>query len=130
MRFLIDERFLVENRRLARPGELPGGDVGEIRVVPPGFAIRGLEFDAEMAAARFAAVQGVPAKDLGEFEEIGDAAGVFQVLVQLLVAAGDFDVFPKLLAQEGDLPQGLLQPLFIARHAAFFPHQCPQLLVE
>src|SRR5438067_10490698 len=52
---LIDERFLVQRRHLVGAGVFPGCDVSKILVVALRFAVRGLKFLSEMAAAGFAA---------------------------------------------------------------------------
>ena len=46
------------------------------------------------------------AQQFAEFEEIGDAPGFFQGLVEFLAFAEDVDVFPEFLADGGDLLQG------------------------
>jgi uncharacterized membrane protein len=43
-----------------------------------------------MAAAGFVAVQGVPARELSKFEEIRDASGLFQRLIDVFASAEDF----------------------------------------
>ena len=55
-----------------------------------------------MAAAGLVALQRVEAHQLGELEEIGHAAGLFQRLVQFLARAEHLHVAPELLAQRGD----------------------------
>src|SRR5688500_2474625 len=81
------ERLLVELRRLARAGELPGGDVAEVLVVAERLAFGGLVLLAEVAAARLFAMERVDAHQLGELEEIRYAAGFLERLVELLTGA-------------------------------------------
>src|SRR5262245_7450217 len=83
-----------------------------------------------MAAARFLARQRVAAHELAQLEEVGDAAGHLERLVQLLAAAEHRDVLPELLAQRRDLPQGPLQTRRVPRHAALVPHDPAELTVE
>src|SRR5256885_2576968 len=52
--------------------------ISKILIVSLGLAVGRLEFFAEMAAAGLAAVQGVHAKQLGKFHEIGHPARVFE----------------------------------------------------
>ena len=62
----------------ADAGELPAGDVAEVVVVAGRFAVFGLVLLAEVAAAALVAVQRVDAHQLGQFEEVGDPAGLLQ----------------------------------------------------
>ena len=57
-------------------------------VVAQRFAVRRLVLDAEVAAARLLAVQRVEAHQLAELEEVGDAAGLLERLIELRAAAG------------------------------------------
>ena len=68
-------------------------------VVALGFAVGVLMFLAEVAAARFVALQGVAAQQFAELQEVGHAAGLFQRPVQVLAGARHVDVLPELLAQ-------------------------------
>ena len=75
--------LLVQFGLLARALEFPGRGVAEVLVVALGLAVVVLVLDAEVAAAGFLAVQGVLGQQFAEFEEVGDAAGVFELLVEL-----------------------------------------------
>jgi hypothetical protein len=88
----IDLRLVGVARR-----ELPGRDVGELVVVAQRLAVLGLGLGTEVAAAGLAPVQGVDAHEFAEFEEVGDAAGLLQALVEGVGAAEDADVAPELL---------------------------------
>ena len=101
--FLVHQRFLVQYRFFATALVFPGGDVGEMLVVAFGFALLGLEFLAEMAAARFIALQGIDAEQFGKFHEVRHATGVLQLLIELAVPARDSDVGPEFVAQRGEL---------------------------
>ena len=54
-------------------------------VVAQRLAVLGLVLDAEVAAAALLAVQRVEAQQLAELEEVGDAAGLLERLVERLV---------------------------------------------
>ena len=107
MHVVEGERLFGESGGAAFSLVAPGGDVGVVLVVAEGFAFGRLILFAEMAAAGFVAVERVEAHQFGEFEEVGDAAGLFEGLVELFVGAEDADVFPELFAQRGDLARAL-----------------------
>ena len=110
-------------------GELPCGDVLEVRVVAPGLAVGVLELLSEVAAAALAALEGVAAEQLAELQEVRDATRLFERDVERFVFARDVHVLPEILAQRRDLAQRLLQALLGARHAAVVPHDPPELAV-
>ena len=120
----------MEFRLLADALELPGGRVTEVLVVTHRFAVVGLRLDAEVAAAALLAVQGIADKEFGEFEEVGNAPGVLELLVDFAIDAGDVDVLPELFAQGGDEFDRLFQALFTAGHAGLFPHDLAERAVE
>ena len=62
-----------------------------------------LVLDAEVAAAALLADERVLAHQLAELEEVGDAAGLLERLVERVALAEDGDVAPELLAQLRDL---------------------------
>src|SRR5947208_13067534 len=66
--FLELQLLLVEHRLAADAGELPRGDVREVPVVAQRLAVRRLALFAEVAAARFAALQRVEREQLRELE--------------------------------------------------------------
>jgi hypothetical protein len=86
--FLELERLLVQFRRPADPGKPPRRHVRKVRVVAQRLAVGRLAFFAEVAAARFLAVERVEREQFGELEIVGDAAGVLETLVQIVVCAG------------------------------------------
>src|SRR5919198_675400 len=71
-----------------------------------------------MPAARLLAGEGVEAEQLAELEEVGHPPGLLQRLVERRRAAGHLDVGVELLAERGDVGQGLLQRLPAAGRAA------------
>src|ERR1700733_7818099 len=93
-------------------------------------AFRRLILFAEVAAARFVALQGVDAHQLTKLEEIGHTTGLFEALVQVIAAARNVDVLPELIAESADLAYGLLQSGRSARHAAFVPHDFAEFAME
>ena len=118
-------------RRGARPAvPLPRGDVRKVLVVAQRLALLGLVLDAEVAAAALLAVAGVAHEQLAELEEVGDAAGLLERLVEALVLAEHAHVGPELLAQRGDLAERLVEALGAAGHAAVVPHDLAELAVE
>src|SRR5689334_5394926 len=83
-----------------------------------------------MAAARFFALQGVHAHQLRELEEVGDAPGFLELLVELFARAGDEYVVMEFVPQVGNLAQRVLEALARPRHAAVLPHDPTELAVE
>src|SRR5579884_4348627 len=130
MHVLEVERLLVQDRRAILAAVLPGGHVGKVLVVAQRFAILGLALHPEVAAARLGTVPGVQADQLGQLQEIGDPAGPFERLVQLLVLAENPDVAPELLADLRDTGQRLAQAGITAGHPAVVPHHVAQLAME
>src|SRR5712691_12496608 len=96
------ERLLVQHRRHPDARELPGGDVAEAGVVALRLTLRRLILLPEVAAARFLAMQGIVAHQLGELEEVRHAARVLERLVEILARAADVYVAPELVAQRAD----------------------------
>src|SRR6185295_14616827 len=80
--------------------------------------------------ARLVALERVEAHELPELQEVGDAAGDLERLVELLARARDADVLPELLAQPRELAEGVLEALLVAGHAAVVPHDLAELAVE
>ena len=109
---------------LALARVLPGGHVREVHVVALALAVGVLVLLAEMAAAALLAGEGVAAHELAEFEEVGDAGRLLERLVERVGRAGDAHVGPELLAQRGDLLEGLLEALPVARHPAVTATGC------
>src|SRR3954471_20897387 len=134
MHVLELERFLV--KRLGtdvggpETGVLPRGDVREVLVVAERLAVFRLVLDAEVAAAALLAMQRVAAEQLTELEEVGDAAGFLERLVQRGALTEHAHVGPELLAQRGDLGDRLLERLAAPGHAAVLPHDLAELAVE
>src|SRR5208283_1239831 len=126
----VDERFLVQLRRLAFALVLPGRRIGVLFVVAQALALRVDVLLAEVTAAGLVAIQGVEAEQLGEFEEVGHPAGALQRLVERVALAGDVDVLPEFGAQRGNLPHCLFQAGGVAGHAAAVPQDLAQPFVE
>ena len=74
--------------------------------------------------------QRVDAHQLAQLEEVGDAAGLFQALVQVVAAARHVHVLPELVAQLANLPDRVFEAGGVARHAAVVPHDFAQLAME
>src|SRR5437667_10096530 len=104
--FLEDERLLVQRRFLTDAGELPRRHVRVMLIVAQRLAVRRLAFLAEVASARFLPMQRVKGQQLGEFEIVGDAAGIFEILVEIVRSAGNRDLVPELSAHGRDLFEG------------------------
>src|SRR5437763_16704739 len=113
--------FLVQNRLLAGPGVFPCRDIRELVVIPQRLSFGSLVLLPEMAAARLVALQCVEAHQFSEFQEVGDASGILESLIQLLAAAKHSDILPELFAQRWNTLQRLLQSSVGARHATFIP---------
>ncbi len=110
--------------------ELPGGDEGEVLVVALGFSVGVLMFFSEVAAAGFFAGEGVEAHEFAEFEEVGDAVGAFEGLVEAVAIAGHMEVAPEFGADFGDFLKGLGEGFFGAGHSTKVPHDFAEALVE
>src|SRR5262249_23286909 len=129
MNVVEHERLDVASRGRIGAGVFPHGGVTEVLVVALRFALL-LVLDAEVAAAALFALEGVAAEELAELEEVGDAAGLLERLVERIGRALDRDVRPELFAQRADLGHRALERFLAARHAAVFPHRVAELLVE
>src|SRR5262249_49322808 len=115
------QRLEVPCRRPSLAAMLPDGDVAEVGVVAARLALLRLELLAEVPAARFAPLQRVEADELREVDEVRDAAGMLQRLIEVLVRAGDGDAGPELLAQPRNPLERGAQPGVVASHAAVLP---------
>ena len=78
------QRFLVQRRGRVVALVFPRADIAKLLVVPLGLAFRRLELLAEVAAAGFGAVQGVSRHQFPELEEVRDASGHFEALVEIV----------------------------------------------
>src|SRR6188472_979486 len=78
------QRLLVQRRLLVDALKLPRRYIREVLVVAQGLAVGRLAFLAEVAAAGLGALERVEREDLGKLEIVGDAAGIFHVLVQIV----------------------------------------------
>src|ERR1039458_5813640 len=83
-----------------------------------------------MSAARFASLAGVDTHQLGQLEEVGHAACFFQVLIQVVAAAGNSDVLPELLAQRTDFTNGSIEAPSRSCHAARLPYNFAKRAME
>ena len=125
------QRFLVQDRVATDALELPRGGVAEFVVVAGALAFARLMLFTEVAAARFIAMQRVAREQFGELQEVGDATGVFEVLVERLTAAEDFHVGPEFFAKLLDRVNRLEESLLVAAHPDMVPHdvaECPMKL--
>ena len=94
---------MAESALRAVAGELPRGDVREVRRRRAAPRRRGSGYSSrKWPPQTLAALQRVEAQQLAELEEVRDAAGLLQRLIQLLAVAGDVHVLPELLAQRRD----------------------------
>ena len=130
MHDLVLELFLVPRRCHRVAGPLPRRDVGEVLVVALGLAVLLLVLGAEVPTARFATLERVAAHQHPELEEVVDAAGLLERLVDAVTAARHAQVGLELLVQRGQLGERLLEPLLRALHAAVVPDDAAQLAVE
>src|SRR5215218_7329252 len=124
------ERFLVQRRCAAHALELPRRDVREVLVVAQCLAFLGLVLHPQMAATRLLTGEGVEAQQLAELEEVGDAAGLLERLVERRCAPGHAHVGVELLAQRWDVGERLLQRLLAACHPAVVPQDVAELAME
>src|SRR5260370_32687786 len=120
----------MEIRAGGPAGWPPGRPVGEVLVVAQGLPVRGLALLAEVAAARFRALERVDAHELAQFEEVRHPTRLLERLVQLLVPFEHAYVLPELGTQFRDLPERVVEPGLIARHAAVVPQELPELPVK
>ena len=85
----------------------------------------------ELSVAVFRiAGQGIEAHELGKFEEIGDAPGAFEGLVDACGIAGDIDFMPEAVAEARDFLESFLEAGAVAGHPAVIPEDAPEGLVE
>ena len=120
----------MEGGGLCRTLILPRGDIGVMLIVAKGFAFRGLVLFAEVAATGFLAIEGVEAHKFSEFEEVRDATGFFQGLVEFFAGAENANTLPKFFTKRRNQAERLLESSFIARHAAVIPHNFAEFAVE
>ena len=83
-----------------------------------------------MPAAGFIAIQRIQAHQLAELQEVGNASGIFQRLVEFFAAAEHVDVLPEFFAQFRNARERPFQSGFVARHSAFVPDQLSQFAME
>ena len=96
---LEPEIFLLQRGRRADPAKLPRSDVAEVVVIAEGLVVDRLVLIAEVSAAGLLAMQRVSAHELGQLEEVVDAARLLQRLVQRLVVTQHSDVAVVRLAR-------------------------------
>src|SRR6266700_4195073 len=85
--------------RLAIASEFPREHCCMTFVVAERLAVGRLMLLAKMPTSRFVALERVPAHQLGEFEEIGNAPGAFEGLVKIFVTAQDAHILPEFFSQ-------------------------------
>ena len=108
--FLEGERLFVERLVGMVALVFPGGHVSELVIVTPGFSVGSLMLLSEVSAGRLFALQRVLCQQFAELQEIGNAAGMFEALIELLAATGDVDGGPEFLAQALNLIDRRFQP--------------------
>src|SRR5438477_4272176 len=116
--------------RLAIASEFPREHCCMTFVVAERLAVGRLMLLAKMPTSRFVALERVPAHQLGEFEEIGNAPGAFEGLVKIFVTAQDAHILPEFFSQLRNFLQRFAQTLFVARHSAFLPEEKAEFSVE
>ena len=79
-------------------GELPCSHIGELFIIAFCFAFFRLVFFAEMAAARFFAMQRVARHKLAKFEEVRKTPGALELVVQTVISPHDLHISPELLS--------------------------------
>ena len=89
MNILERERLLIQLRRLIRAGIFPRGDITVLLVFSQCFSVRGLIFLTKMPPAGFVAIARVQAHQFRQFEEIRNATGFFERLIDFLSASED-----------------------------------------
>src|SRR5665213_132265 len=124
------QRFLDKLGSVAETAIAPGRDIGIMFIVALRFALCRLIFLAEMAAAGLVPFPSVDAHQLSQLEEVGDAAGLFKTLVQIVAAARNRDVPPEFFAQFANFSDGGFETFRRAGHAAVFPDDFSQLAME
>src|SRR5690606_25979926 len=127
---VVLQLFLVADRRHRVAGPLPGSYVGEVVVVALGLAFLVLVLGAEVAAAGFLALLGVAAHQHAELEEVVDATGLLERLVDALAVAGDTEVLLEFGVERRDLRERLVEALLCAFHAAVIPDDLAELAME
>ena len=96
----------MQRRLAAVAAELPGRHVGELLVVTQRLTLLGLRLGAEVASARLATVEGVDAHQLTELDEVGDAAGLLERLVEAVGGAEHLEVRPEVRLELADHVDG------------------------
>ena len=76
--------YMADARLLAIPLVVPGRYEAERLVVSESFTVLCLVFFPEMSAAGLLPLQCIPTHQFSQLEEIGDATGAFQGLIELL----------------------------------------------
>ena len=119
------QRLLVQTGWLADALELPRRHVREMLVVSLRLAVGRLALLAEVPAARLGPVQRVDGEQFREFQVVGDASGVLEVLVQRAVRSRHRDVVPELVAQLRDARERFPQARLVPRHPDVVPEDVP-----
>src|SRR5438093_471895 len=73
----------IQSWTFAWSGVFPGRHIGETRVIAERFTVRRLKFLAEVASARFIAMECVKTHQFAQLEEVCNAPGIFECLIQL-----------------------------------------------
>ena len=102
----------------------------KVRVVAFGLAVGRLVFDAEVAATGFVAVECVDTHQLSEVDEVRNATGFLEFLVEVCPGAGDPQVVVELLAQFLNSVDRVGEFVSPPVHPAFVVEQVAELAVE
>src|ERR1700716_956977 len=109
---------------------LPHRDVRELVVVADRFAVLGLVLFAQVAPARLVADQRVATHELAQLEEVGDAAGILEALIERARVATDLYIGPEPLPDSRQLIERPIELLPAAGDPAAVEQQLAELPVE
>src|SRR5436190_23570667 len=77
----------IQSWPFACSGVFPGRHIGETRVIAERFTVRRLKFLAEVASARFIAMECSKTHQFAQLEEVWNAHTILQAWIQLLCLA-------------------------------------------
>src|SRR5215468_7899280 len=103
---------------------------GVVFVIAQRLSISGLMFLSEMRAGRLVAFQRVDAHEFSKLQEIGNASGAFQGLIEIAAVSRNADFMPELFSQFGNFSKRFAQSFFVARHSASVPKKQAKLSME
>src|SRR5574344_129240 len=108
----------------------PGTHVTEVLVIALRFAFGSLAFLTEMTAAGFFAVERVRREELRKFEEVRDAAGSDEALVEGVFGAEHVRIFPEPCTEFRNELERLFEARLVAAHAHVLPHDVAEFAVD